>query len=154
MLIFMAAWAFSSCGEQGLLSGCGVLGPPCGGSSCGSWTLARWLSHCDAQAWLSHGTQVPPRPGLKPVSPALAGGFLTTGLPGKSLSFILIIGNEFKWMSKPLSAGLQPAAWHTPPCPSYLLLKVQQQAAPHPLELSAGRGRLRGNCQTDTKLLL
>ena len=28
-----------------------------------------------------------PRPGLEPVSPALAGGFLTTGLPGKSLAF-------------------------------------------------------------------
>ena len=25
-----------------------------------------------------------PRPGIEPMSPALAGGFLTTGLPGKS----------------------------------------------------------------------
>ena len=32
-------------------------------------------------------------------------------------------------MSKPLSAGLQPATWRTPPCPSYLLLKAHQQAA-------------------------
>ena len=28
----------------------------------------------------------PPGPGIEPVSPALAGGFLTTGPPGKSLS--------------------------------------------------------------------
>ena len=28
------------------------------------------------------------RPGIKPVSPALKSGFLTTRLPGKSLSFL------------------------------------------------------------------
>ena len=32
-----------------------------------------------------------PGPGLKPVSPALAGGFLTTAPPGKSPAHILII---------------------------------------------------------------
>ena len=31
-----------------------------------------------------------PGPGLEPVSPALAGGFLTTAPPGKSLSVIFI----------------------------------------------------------------
>ena len=30
-----------------------------------------------------------PGPGLNPVSPALAGGFLTTAPPGKSLGFVL-----------------------------------------------------------------
>ena len=30
-----------------------------------------------------------PRPGLEPVSPAFAGGFLTTVPPGKSLSLLL-----------------------------------------------------------------
>ena len=30
-----------------------------------------------------------PRPGMEPVSPALQGGFLTTGPPGRSLRFIL-----------------------------------------------------------------
>ena len=34
-----------------------------------------------------------PRPGLEPVSPALAGGFLTTAPPGKPLSYILILKN-------------------------------------------------------------
>ena len=32
-----------------------------------------------------HSTWDLPRPGIKPVSPALAGRFLTTGPPGKSL---------------------------------------------------------------------
>ena len=36
-----------------------------------------------------------PGPGLQPVSPALAGGFLTTGPPGKSP--YLIILNRFLW---------------------------------------------------------
>ena len=30
-------------------------------------------------------------PGIKRLSPALAGEFLTTGLPGKSCSFVLIV---------------------------------------------------------------
>ena len=45
--------------------------------------------HC-AQAWLSHGTWDLPRPVTKPVSPALAGKFLTTGPPGKSLKIIFM----------------------------------------------------------------
>ena len=34
-----------------------------------------------------------PGPGLQPVSPALAGGFLTIAPPGKSPHFILDLGN-------------------------------------------------------------
>ena len=98
VLIFMAAWAFSSCGEQGLLSRCGAQGPPCGGFSCGSWTLARWFSHCNEQAWLFRGTQILPRPGLKPVSPTLEDGFLTAGLAGKAL--ILILETRFSCSSE------------------------------------------------------
>ena len=30
-----------------------------------------------------------PRPGIEPVSPALTGGFITIGLPGNSLDFIV-----------------------------------------------------------------
>ena len=47
-------------------------------SSCGSWTLEHRLSSCGARAQLLCGMWDLPRPGLKPVSPALAGGFLTT----------------------------------------------------------------------------
>ena len=54
-----------------------------GFSSCGSRALEHRFSSC-ARALLLHGMWDLPRPGLKPVSPALAGGFLTTAPPGKS----------------------------------------------------------------------
>ena len=41
------------------------------------------LSSCGMQAWLLRGMWDLPGPGLEPVSPALAGGFLTTASPGK-----------------------------------------------------------------------
>ena len=52
-------------------------------SSCGSWALERRLSSCGARAYLLRSTWDVPGPGLEPVSPALAGGFLTTVPPGK-----------------------------------------------------------------------
>ena len=87
------AWAFSSCGERGLhfVSVHGLLllrstGPRRASfSSCGSRALERRLSSCGACAWLLHGMWDLPGPGLEPVSPALAGGFLTTAPWGKSL---------------------------------------------------------------------
>ena len=56
-----------------------------GFSSCGSQGLERRLSSCGAQALYLCGMWDLPRPGLEPVSPALAGRFLTTAPPGKSL---------------------------------------------------------------------
>ena len=59
-------------------------GSRCAGlSSCGSWSPKCKLSSCGARAQLLHGTWDPPRPGLKPVSPKLAGRLLTTAPPGK-----------------------------------------------------------------------
>ena len=59
-------------------------GPRCMGfSSCASRALERRLSSCGTRAQLLHGMWDPPGPGLEPVSPALAGGFPTTGPPGK-----------------------------------------------------------------------
>ena len=52
-------------------------------SSCGSQALERRLSGCGTWAWLLCGMWDLPGPGLEPVSPALAGGFLTTAPPGK-----------------------------------------------------------------------
>ena len=46
--------------------------------SAGSVVVVHWLS-CSAAC----GMWDLPGPGLEPVSPALAGGFLTTGPPGK-----------------------------------------------------------------------
>ena len=103
------ARAFSSCGERGLLFVAvhglliavaslvvehGLQGTRAsvvvarGLSSCGSQALELRLSSCDAQAQLLRGMWDLPRPGLEPVSPALAGGFLTTVPPGNS-------GNSF-----------------------------------------------------------
>ena len=54
-------------------------------SSCGSRALERRLSSCGARALLLCSMWDLPRPGLKPVCPALADGFLTSAPPGKSL---------------------------------------------------------------------
>ena len=53
-------------------------------SSCGSQALECRLSSRGTWAYLLHGMWDLPGPGLEPVSPALAGGFLTTAPPGKS----------------------------------------------------------------------
>ena len=47
----------------------------------------RGLSSCGMQAQVLCGMLNPPRLGLEPTSPALAGGFLTTGPPEKSSQF-------------------------------------------------------------------
>ena len=47
-------------------------------SSCGSWALERKLSSCGARAQLLCSMWDFPKLGLEPMSPALAGGFLTT----------------------------------------------------------------------------
>ena len=54
-------------------------------SSCGSRALGRRLSSRGARAKLLCSMWDFPGPGIKPMSPALAGGFLTTAPPGKSL---------------------------------------------------------------------
>ena len=68
---------FSSCGTWASVVAARGL------SSCGSQTLERRLSSCGARASLRRGMWDLPGPGLEPVSPALAGGFLTTVPPGK-----------------------------------------------------------------------
>ena len=51
----------------------------------------RRLSNCGSQAQLLCGTWDLPRPGLEPVSPALAGRFSTTAPPGKPPKVIPLI---------------------------------------------------------------
>ena len=75
-----------SCGAQALGTRASVVVAR-GLSSCGSRALERRLSSCGTQASLLHGICDLPGPGLEPVSPALAGGFLTTVPPGKSLVY-------------------------------------------------------------------
>ena len=97
--------AFSRCSEWELLFRCGGHASHCGGFSCcktralgmqasvvvarglssyGSQALEHRLSSCGAWVQLLCGMWDLPRPGIEPVSPALAGGFLTTVPPGKS----------------------------------------------------------------------
>ena len=98
------AWTFSSCDEQKLFSSCGVWVSHYNGPSCnraqalGVWALVaagpelracslRALecrpSHCGTRAELLCCVWNLPRPGIKPVSPALVGGLLSTGPLGK-----------------------------------------------------------------------
>ena len=84
------ARAFSSCGERGplLIAVCGPL--TVAASPVAEHRLqTRRLSNCGSRAQLLRGMWDLPRPGLEPVSPALAGGFLTTAPPGKSPRFNL-----------------------------------------------------------------
>ena len=82
------ARAFSSCGKWGPLF-IAVHGPfTVAASFVAAHRLQmRRLSSCGSRAQWLRGMWDPPRPGLKPVSPALAGRFSTTAPPGKPLLF-------------------------------------------------------------------
>ena len=58
-------------------------------SSCSSWALEHRLNSCGAQAQVLLSMYGLPGPGIKPVSPVLAGRFFTTEPPGKPHPFIL-----------------------------------------------------------------
>ena len=76
--------AFSSCGKWGPLF-IAVRGPLTIAASLVAEHRfqTRRLSSCGSRAQLLRGMWDPPRPGLEPVSPALAGRFSTTAPPGK-----------------------------------------------------------------------
>ena len=90
--------ALSSCSKHGVLSSCGARPSHCGGFSyCRAQALGTWastlavhgLSSCGTRAELFPDTWDLPGPGIEPVSPALARGFLTTEVPGKPLMPLL-----------------------------------------------------------------
>ena len=80
------ARAFSRCGERGPLF-IAVRRPLTIAASLVAEHRLQMLrlSSCGSRAQLLHGMWDPPRPGLEPVSPALAGRFSTTAPPGKPL---------------------------------------------------------------------
>ena len=102
--------------QAGATLRCGAQASYCGGFFCygaqalGTWAsvaVARRFSSCGAQAQLLRGIWDLPGPGLKPVSPALAGGFLTTVPPRKSLyeQFISTQPWDQNWMIQRRSLG-------------------------------------------------
>ena len=76
---------FSCCGSWALGTRTSVVVAH-GLSSCGLLALEHGLSSCGARAQLLRGTWDLCGPRLEPMSPALAGRFLTTVPPGKSLT--------------------------------------------------------------------
>ena len=84
------ARAFSSCGKWGPLL-ITVRGPLIIAASLvvEHRLQTRRLSSCGSRAQLLHGMWHLPRPGLEPVSPALAGRFSTTVPPGKPRHYYL-----------------------------------------------------------------
>ena len=54
-----------------------------GSINCGSWALERGLNRCGTLAYGLCGLRGLPRPGIEPMSLALAGGLPTTELLGK-----------------------------------------------------------------------
>ena len=60
-------------------------------SSCDLQALKSWPSSCGARAWLPCGMWNLPRPGIEPMSPALAGRFLTSGPPGTTIVLLHLL---------------------------------------------------------------
>ena len=89
--------AFSSCGKQGPLF-IAVRGPlTIAASPAAEHRLqTRRLSSCGSRAQFLCGMWDLPRPGLEPMSPALAGGFSTTAPPGKPTKQVLLISPFYK----------------------------------------------------------
>ena len=83
--------AFSTCGERGPLF-IAVRGPLTIAASlvAGHRLQTRRLSNCGSQAQPLRGMWDLPRPGLEPVSPAMAGRLSTTAPPGKPYADFLL----------------------------------------------------------------
>ena len=93
------ARAFSSCGKRGPLF-ITVRGPlSITASLVAEHRLqTRRLSSCGSRAQLLRGLWDLPRPGLEPVSPALAGRFSTTAPPEKPINLFIYLFNLFIWL--------------------------------------------------------
>ena len=91
------ARAFSSCGKWGPLfiavrGPLTIAAPPVAGHR----LQTRRLSSCGSRVQLLRGMWDLSRPGLEPVSPALAGRFSTTGPPGKPLKIFITMYCSFQ----------------------------------------------------------
>ena len=108
--LHFCARAFSSCGKRGPLF-IVVHGPLTVAASLVAEHRLQThrLSNCGSRAYLLRGMWDLPRPGLEPVSPALAGRFSTTAPPGKPPTNIL-------------NRIIQQPTWKQSICPSQDIL--------------------------------
>ena len=93
--VFIAVWAFLTCSAwASRYSGFSCCRTQALGrldfSRCGLWALAHRLSSWSTRAQLLRSLWNPPRPGIKPLSPALAGGFFTTEPPRETLCCLFV----------------------------------------------------------------
>ena len=115
------ARAFSSCGERGPLF-IVVRGPLTVAASLVEEhrLQTRRLSSCGSQAQLLRGMWDPPRTGLEPVFPALAGRFSTTVPPGKPQTCIfnhlltspLDVQWAFQILNSPKTTSPPQCSWY------------------------------------------
>ena len=84
-----------------------------GFSNCGSQALERRLSSCGARAWLLRGMWNLPGPELEPVSPALAGGVLTTAPPGKAPVVLVLMTRDTSSFMNGLLADETPPIFNS-----------------------------------------
>ena len=104
----VAAWGPARCGEQGQVPSVRVKASQRGGSSC-CGSCPPGLGHSSGGSWalLSPGLWHLPRPGIKPMFPALAGRFFSTGPPGMSSHLDFTI-NISRFASSPSSPSITP----------------------------------------------
>ena len=127
--------AFPSCCEQGLLSSCCVQASHCSDFfCCRAWTLGCTGSGVVAHSCLRACGILVSGPGIEPMSPALAGQFITTGPPEKSQAY-------FKW----------PEKTHLRKC--CLFFGLIGKKAPAALE-ELGEGSILGTCMHAESLQL
>ena len=96
--VFAVAWTFSSCSKWRLFPSCGA---QVSHSNVASLAAEHWFLECVGSVVVAHGFSCPmtygfliPRLGIKPMSLALADGFLTTGPQGSlllSLFFFFLV---------------------------------------------------------------
>ena len=125
--LHFCARAFSSCSEQGPLFIAVHRPLTVAASLVGEHRLQmRRLSSCGSRAQLLRGMWDPPRPGLEPVSPALAGRFSTTAPPGKPciLIFIHRVLISFRLF---IYLGLQSDRWYLPSAAHNIWLSLSEK---------------------------
>ena len=83
--VFVAVCASLQLQRVGAPLCCGAWAPHCSGlSCCGAQALGTWAQQVRLRGLSLQDMWDLPRSGIRPMSPALVGRFLTTGPPGKS----------------------------------------------------------------------